>query len=208
MESFDQFKKAWNEAKEQPDNQAPISLAYLQEAIRCRVRKEKRVMMAYFWGSFVYQLIIYTLMSHLVIRFWGDWQTVGIATAGMLFYLPFTLLQLQKFKTMARAPIHQNSLSDMQAHVKQQYERLAGFYRFKRRFDWVGIPLTAFLFVVFIFKLFVKEGLAQPGMGALLTYLLVLTILSIAIYAENRKSFAIPLHQLALILKDMQRTKK
>jgi hypothetical protein len=160
--------------------------------------------MEYFWASFIYQLVIYALMTHLVIRFWGEWQTMAVGVGGILLYIPFTWLQLRKFKAMARAPMGTVPLLDMQAHVRNQYELLSRFFRFKQIFDWVSLPVTAFLFVVFIFKLYVTGALEQHPVGALLTYLLALGMLVAGIRRENQKSFAIPLGQLQSVLADMQ----
>jgi hypothetical protein len=204
MDSFEELKKAWDDTKNKPGNQAPMGNAYLEELIRTRVRKEKRVVMEYFWASFTYQLVIYALMAHLVIRFWGEWQTMVVGAGGILLYVPFTWLQLRKFKAMARAPIGNAPLLNMQAHVRNQYELLSGFFRFKRVFDWVGLPVTAFLFVVFIFKLYVTGGIEQHPVGASLTYLLALGMLVVGIRRENRKSFVVPLGQLQSVLADMQ----
>jgi hypothetical protein len=207
MESIEDLKKCWDENKSQemPD---PPSEESVQQLIKVRVRKEKNIVMEYFWASFVYQIIIYAFASHLIIKYWGDLEIRLWSLSVAVLYIPFTVILMRKFKAMCLPAVSKSISSgqSIRANVKSQFTLLSEFFRFKRAFDWVGIPLSCFVLVMIIFKLFVTGGIGEHLIGGILSYAAVLIPFVTATYFENRKRFINPLRRLEMVLEDMGET--
>lgn len=162
--------------------------------------------MEYFWASFVYQIIIYAFAAHLIIKFWGDVHIMVLSLAGALLYIPFTFIQMRKFKSMAM-PIKNKSnaaVLDIQTHVSNKYILLLDFFRFKKRYDYVGVPVSCFIMVMLFFSIYIKGGIREHLMAGLISYLIVLAVFILVIYFENKKRFKYPLQKLQLILEDIK----
>lgn len=206
MESFEEVEKFWKANKGQETNPNSLTKESVENMIKPRIKKEQHAVMQYFWASFIYQMLIYALASHLMIRFWGDAQVMLLSLAGALLYIPFTIVLMRKFKAMARMPIHQPGMPvrDVYSNVQMKYTLLTEFFRFKRRFDWVAIPLSCLIIVAILFKLYVNDGLEKHLAAGIITYLTILALFIAATYVENKKRFKKPLRQLKLILKDLE----
>jgi hypothetical protein len=163
--------------------------------IRKRTTQHTRESFQYFWASFVMQIIVYALLSHVLIKNFGNGMIMIPAAAGILLYIPFTIMIMNKFKTMAISK--SDSIS---AHVQKQYQLLESFYKFKRRYELILIPLISLIGTFITFQLFV------PGFylkAEIIVFFITLASCIIAIRAENKKSFDIPLSKLRLILEDL-----
>jgi hypothetical protein len=207
METFAEIKKCWQENTSQKSGADLLSKASVATVIRQRVKKEKNKVMQYFWASFTYQVLIYAFASHLVIKFWDDRQIMLLAVCGALLYIPFTIVLLKKFKAMNTqiAVKLDYSAQNIRDNVKNQYLLLSEFFRFKKRFEWLAIPLSCFIMVMIVFKLYVPGGMEDHLTGGIISFLALLACFVTAIYFENRKRFIEPLRQLELVLEDIDK---
>lgn len=200
MKSFDEAKKCWNENKQHEKGE--LQGEEVKQIIRQRIRKEKKVLFEYFWASYTWQFIIYVAMTNMIIQFWGDWKSVLICFSGILMYVPFTTVFIKKFKWMAAKA--DGSLQSLHSRLKLQREKMNDFFVFKRRFDWLGIPLNCLIITLIIFKLWVPGGWESHVTGAVIVYLLAITAFLIATVVENRKRFREPLYKMEGIIKEME----
>ena len=90
-------------------------------------------------------------------------------------------------------------------NVENEYAQLADFYNFKKRVDWLDVPISCAIIVVVTFTLFVKGGVEGNPLGSLVVFLLWLGMSLIAILAENKKRFLSPLRHLELVLSDLRK---
>jgi hypothetical protein len=97
------------------------------------------------------------------------------------------------------------SNDDIYLNIKNNYTRISEFFRFKKRFDWVIVPLNCVLIVVINFILFVPGGFMDNLMAGIILLIVWHLIFIIAIRIENRKKFTEPLRQLELILEDFEK---
>ena len=99
-----------------------------------------------------------------------------------------------------------SQVSDMFSNVENEYARLANFYKFKKRLDWIGVPVSCAIIVVVTFTMFVQGGVEGNPLGSLVVFLLWLGMSLIAILAENKKRFLSPLRHLGLLLSDLRKS--
>lgn len=206
METFEDIRKCWQQNMAKDANTGLLSKESIEGTIRARVRKQQAIVLQYFWPSFTYQVLIYAFASHLLIKFWGDGQVMLFSLCGAILYIPFTAILLNRFKAMyASATDKSFPVQNIGDHVKKQHALLLQFFRFKKRFEWLAIPLSCLIMVMIVFKLYVPGGIAEYPASGIIFFVMLLTCFATAIYFENRKHFAAPLRKLESILKDIDK---
>lgn len=206
MAPLDELKKGW-QANLPTSLEAPhYDQAALLAITRARSARQVNRAIRYFWASLTLQIIVYGLLSHVLIRFWGATDIQWICLLGVSLYLPFTMVLMRQFKRLARPSADQQKDSfSVQARIQQQYTNLKGFYRFKRRYEYGLIPLITALGVYLIFRLYVPGEVSQHLAGATTTYLLSLLACGWAIVRENDYHFKQPLGELEKVLNEFER---
>ena len=96
------------------------------------------------------------------------------------------------------------SNDDIYLNIKNSFSHMSEFFRLKKRFDWVIVPLNCVLIVVINFILFVPNGFMANIAAGILLLLVWLVIFLVAIRIENKKKFVEPLQQMELILEDFK----
>lgn len=205
MSTFDELKKVWDE------NQSSVSIpeAYdhrtLEKIIRSRTKKHMNTAMQYFWAAFVLQIVVYALLSHVMIKYGSDWETLLFSMAGALLFLPFTIMLMKKFKQMAvTKPNEGNTGTSLYNYVRQQQSLLQNFYKFKKSYELMLIPLSTIIGIFLTFKLYVPGGAAENLTGAIITFVITIISCGLVIRSENRKSFEQPLRQLNELIREFK----
>jgi len=201
------IENVWKEGKTREANPAPLTGKDLQAIIASRVRKEFKTVSEFVWAAIVYQIILYSFLAHTFIRHWGDMQTVLLCLAGGACYIPLTVALIRRIKTLFRHPSEApgSPVPDVFRKVEGEYARLADFFQFKKRMDWIGVPVSCAIIVLVTFTLFVKGGVEGNPAGSLLVFAVWVGLSLIAIHAENKKRFISPLQHLELLLNDLKR---
>jgi hypothetical protein len=201
------IENVWKEGKAREADPAALTGKDLQAIIASRVRKEFKTVSEFVWAAIVYQIIVYSFLAHTFIRHWGDMQTMLVCLAGGACYIPLTVALIRKIKTLFGRPLEAagSSVPDVFHKVKGEYARLADFFAFKRRMDWIGVPVSCAIIVLVTFTLFVKGGVEGNLVGSLVVFAVWVGVSLVAIHAENKKRFISPLRQLELVLDDLKR---
>jgi hypothetical protein len=204
MENFDEIKKLWSENKVTVTCNTPVSPEYVDQLISNRIKKVNRNFREYFWTSFIYQNMVYACLAFLIVRYFSRPDIAILSIAGILLYIPFTIVFMKKFKSAFLLNKEGVAFSDddIYLNIKNRYTRLSEFFRFKKRFDWVIVPLNCVLIVVINFILFVPGGVMANITAGIILLIVWLVIFIIAIRIENKKKFLEPLRQLETILED------
>lgn len=205
MQNLDEFKKNWKE-KTRTADASPLDQGSWQKIVKQRANKQRNVSIKYFWAAFTLNIIVYAFLSHIIIRYWEDTPVLLISIFCLLLYVPFTVVLMRKFKRMAILKSKDTHTSGLpiKAYVEQQYHLLNGFYRFKKRYEIILIPLSSAILIWVLFRLYLPGGVLTHPILALVLYLLTLASCIAAIVTENKKRFKQPLAQLEEILRDME----
>lgn len=203
MSVLDDFKDQWNEEKHPSTELPPFDRSALEQLTRTRARQQVNQAMRYFWGAFTLQIIVYALLTHVGIRFWGEPRNQWLCLAGILLYLPFTTMLLRKFKQIAVAsPGRNDSTDSVQTRIRAQYLNLVSFYRFKKRYEYLLIPASTGLGIFLTFQLYVPGGVAPNLTTAACLFALTLLSCVWAIRRENRQQFERPISELEKLLSE------
>jgi hypothetical protein len=202
------IENVWKEGKAREADPAPLTGKDLQGIIASRVRKEFKVVSEFVWAAIVYQIILYSFLAHTFIRHWGDMKIMLLCLAGAACYIPLTAALMRRIKTLFRRPSSDapgSPVPDVFRKVEGEYARLADFFQFKKRMDWIGVPVSCAIIVLVTFTLFVKGGIEGNPVGGLVVFAVWVGLSLLAIHAENKKRFISPLRHLELLLDDLKR---
>lgn len=172
-----------------------INIDDMKAIVKRQTKKEMNIVMKYFWASFALQLLVYSLLTHVVVKYWLDIYTVVPAVAGILIYIPFTHILLRRFKKMASVPIEGNGVS-IQQYLTRQQLALESFLKFKKGYEWFLIPLSSAVGVFLVFKLYVPGGIQAFPFGASVTFCITILGCYLAIRSENERNFSTPINHL------------
>jgi len=206
MENFDEIKKLWSESKGASFSDGSVSSDYIDDVISKRIKKVRNNFREYFWASFFYQNLVYGCLAFLIVRFFNRTDIVILSAVGILLYIPFTVMFMKKFKSafLRNKEGIEYSNDDIYLNIKNSFSHMSEFFRLKKRFDWVIVPLNCVLIVVINFILFVPNGFMANIAAGILLLLVWLVIFLVAIRIENKKKFVEPLQQMELILEDFK----
>ena len=206
MELSNEIENLWKEGKAREEGLAPLTGKDLQAIISSRVRKELKTVSQFVWAAIVYQIILYSFLTHTLVRHWGDIQTMLLCLAGAALYIPLTVALLRRVRTLYRRPSETlgSAVPDVFHKVEGEYARLADFFQFKKRMDWIGVPVSCAIIVLVTFTLFVEGGVKANLVAGLTIFALWVGMSLIAIRAENRKRFIAPLRHLEQVLEDLK----
>ena len=206
MALSNEIENVWKEGKAREAGFAPLTGEDLRTIISSRVRKEFKTVSQFVWAAIVYQNILYAFLTHTLIRHWGDIQIMLLCLAGGAFYIPLTVALLRGVRTLYRRPSEApgSPVPDVFHKVEGEYARLADFFQFKKRMDWIGVPVSCAIIVLVTFTLFVEGGAKGNPLAAFAFFALWVGMSLIAIRAENRKRFISPLRNLEQVLDDLK----
>jgi hypothetical protein len=207
MSTFEELKKVWEANQESAVPYTPYDHKSLDNIIKSRTKKNMKKAMHYFWGALFLQILVYALLSHVIIKYGGDTKTLFFGIGGILLHLPFTILLIKKFKRMAIVKPAQGNSASLHQYVFQQHKLLRSFYTFKKRYEFLLVPLSTAIGVFLTFKLFVPGGVEGNPTGAILTFLITLVTMVASIRSENKKTFEQPLRELNQLLDEFQAEK-
>lgn len=206
MENFDEIKQLWNSST--PGTASTLSLKneWLLQ-VKQRARKTLHTGMQFFWASFIYQMIIYAFLAHIIIKYRQDTTTLWVSSVCLILYVPFLIVLFKKYKAMAVAESKNTRTGNvsMKKYIMEQYKLLSGFFRFKKWYETILIPLSSACFVWIFFRLYIPGGLASYPIAAGVFFLCVLAACTLAIFLENKRNFRKPLKEFEEILLDLNR---
>src|SRR5215469_13578204 len=119
----------WKEGKAREEGLAPLTGKDLQAIISSRVRKELKTVSQFVWAAIAYQIILYSFLTHTLVRHWGDIQTMLLCLARAALYIPLTVALLRRAKILCRRPSEAlgSAVPDVFHKVEGECARLADF---------------------------------------------------------------------------------
>jgi hypothetical protein len=199
MKNLDELKDRWNCMPAVHSNYDALTM---KKVLNGRAGKQTKIALQYFWASLALQILVYSLLSHVVVKYWYDIAAVIPALVGILIYIPFTLTVLKKFRQLAFMKIQSNSAASIREYLSNQRIGLESILAFKNRYELFLIPLSCAIGVLLIFKLYVPEGALGNPTGAIITLAISLASCAFAIWRENKKHFYDPIRELTKVLED------
>lgn len=198
--TIDKLKEQWGKNEDNLVEPPDYSRQDFNRIIKSRIMKNKNIALQYFWASFTLQILVYALLCHVVIKYWGqqDIQLAGLA--GIALYIPFTMMLLKKYKRIAKTRLMDKVDASLYNHIVFCRQELGSFYRFKKRYEIILVPISAAIGVFLTFELYLPGGVLTYLSGAVITFVIALLSCLYAIRLENEKNFERPLAQFQQML--------
>ncbi|MEI9918065.1 MAG: hypothetical protein WDO14_04595 [Bacteroidota bacterium] len=173
--------------------------ATIQKIVKERVRKNSGKAFQYFWASFALQIMVYAMLSYAIAKYWNDPLITLPSLLGIAAYIPFTIMLMKRFKAMAATSYEGN----MFAYIDRRREILESFYRFKRRYEIVLIPLGILIGIYLPFQLYIPGGVWNYPEEAFAVLLVSVASCAISIQRENKRNFEEPIARFKMILGEL-----
>ena len=208
MNHFNEWKENWQKDSP-PNNMALLDEASLTSLVKGRTKIQKNKYMQYFWASFIYQIIMYGVFTHIAISYWNDGRLLAVSVLGVLLFIPFTIILMKKFKRLAvlGAGEKDRSEKNLKDFVIEHHRLMKSFFTFKWYYELFLIPLTAAILVWMFFRIYISGGAGAHPAASVVLFLLILGGCAAAITAENNRNFRVPLRNLEAILTDLETEK-
>src|SRR3954466_3696330 len=136
--TLDEMKSEWRKG----GDKGSYDEAALKQLVRARVRKHTGTAFQYFWAAFVLQIILYAMLSHVILKYWYEPTMTMPALLGIAAFIPFTTVMVRRFKAVA---LMNSSQGPMSTYVARRREFLESFYKFKRKYELMLIPLATLI---------------------------------------------------------------
>lgn len=206
MATNNEIANVWKEGKAREAGHVSLTGKDLQGIIASRVRKEFKTVSEFVWAAILYQIVLYSFLTRTFILHWGNMQVMFLCLAGAACYIPLTVALIRRIGTLFRRPSQApgSLVPDVFHKVEGEYARLADFFQFKKRMDWIGVPVSCAIIVLVTFTLYVKGGVEGNPLAGLAVFALWVGMSLIAIHAENKKRFISPLRHLEQVLDDLK----
>jgi len=199
MSTIDEYKRSWQERSADVNrNTIPDDVFY--QMVRTRGKKHLGMSMRYFWASLTYNIIVYAMLIHVLIRHIDEPRIVMIVIGGLLIFIPFTAVLVSRFSRIAVVKGH--DAASIQHRLQVQLDLLISFFRFKKRYEWFLIPLSCLAGVVLTFEIFVPGALKENLVLGLVIFIGTLASCIAAVANENRKNFKEPIKELKSLLSE------
>jgi hypothetical protein len=208
MSTLEELKEIWQQTGNV--ERKAVTQPSLEKLIKIRVSKHTKNSLGYFWASFTLQIIVYALFFHVILKYGQTATVLYTSIGGVVLYIPFTIMLLRTFKKIAtEKPLIQSDIdTSLYDFVSHQQALLRTFYHFKKWYEGFSIPLSCLVGVFLVFELYVPGGVNEYRQGATITFLVSLASCIAAIYAENKKSFILPIKQLQAVLEEFKQDKE
>ena len=213
MKTIDELRLQWS--SENTSATTNFSEDSFQKIVKSRVRKQSQQAFKYFWASFVLQIAVYALLGHVIIKslvqMFGARTTTYDAGAvallgfcGVALYVPFTFVLMKKFKAMATSSRTKNADAPIREYAMKNYQLLSSFFKFKKVYELVLIPLSSALGTIVCFELWFPGGVLQFPTGAAMVFAITLLSCVWVIRDENKVYFERPIAELRVLLDELE----
>jgi amino acid transporter len=200
-----EIENVWKEGRAVEAEPVAVTSKDLGTMVSSRVRKERKTVSQFVWAVIVYQIILYSFLARTLVRHWGDMQIMLLCLAAGALYVLLTVAFIRRVKALfgpLKAPGAE--VPDVFQKVAGEHTRLADFFRFKKRMDWIGVPVSCAIIVLVTFSLFVEGGVEGNPRASLGVFAVWIGMSLVAIHAVNKKRFISPLRNLEQVLEDLK----
>ena len=81
------FDELWEDGDLREPSLSPQDL---HRIVSSRIRRERRIVSKFVWAAVVYQIILYSFLTHVMIKRWGNERILLLCLSGVALYIPIT----------------------------------------------------------------------------------------------------------------------
>lgn len=196
MKKFEDIKQIWECEHNKVENLQAYDENAIETVIKNRIKLHKNTVMKYFWTTFILQLTVYAIFSHLFVKSLFSDNILWPCLIVIILFIPFTTVLLKKYKAIAVTNLNNNSGSSIKQFLHEHKSHLESFYKFKKRYELILVPVCSAITVIIYFQKFVNYVSSYKWIIALIIFTSSSLIWYVLIKWQNKKSFQDPLSQI------------
>jgi len=196
MKKFEDIKQMWECEHNKVENLQTYDENAIETVIKNRIKLHKNTVMKYFWTTFILQLTVYAIFSHLFVKSLFSDTILWSCLIVIILFVPFTAVLLKKYKAIAVTKLNNNSDSSIKQFLQEHKYYLESFYKFKKRYEWVLVPVCSAILAIISFQKLVNLNSSNKWMVATLIFLSSSLIWYVLLRWQNKKSFEQPLDEI------------
>ncbi|MDO3643147.1 hypothetical protein [Mucilaginibacter sp. L3T2-6] len=205
MDTLDNLKQLWLQDSLETNTNETLNKETMEKIIKPQIKKEQNYIKEYLLAFAVWQILVYAALSHFMVRYWADRQFVLCCAIGILSFIPYSII-FHRHANCVKLRALKNPdapLAGLQTDLSSQIKQVSSYFTFKKRFDYIGIPVISFVMMAIIMKVSPVPHTITAGA---ITFGITLAIMARTTYVQNKNNFELPLAKLRLILADLTDT--
>src|SRR5215471_1563254 len=117
------FDELWKDGNVREPSPSPFSSQDLHRVVSSRVRRERRTVSKFVWAAILYQIILYSFLTHVLITRWGDERIFLLCLSGVAVYIPITAALIRRVRALYRptSSLVSSQVSDVLCNVENEY---------------------------------------------------------------------------------------
>lgn len=203
MDTLDDLKQIWLQDSRQTNTNNAVNKETMKRIIKPQIKKEQNYIKEYLMAFAVWQILVYAALSHFMVRYWADQQFAFCCAIGILSFIPYSIIFHRHVNSVKlRAVSNPDApLTDLQTDLANQIKQVSSYFSFKKKFDFIGIPVISFVMAAIIMKV---SPVPLTSTAGTIIFGITLIIMAWTTYVQNKNNFELPLAKLRLILADLQ----
>src|SRR5215813_7661117 len=116
------FDELWKDGNVREPSPSPVSTQDLHRIVSSRLRRERRIVSKFVWAAVVYQIILYSFLTNVLITRWGDERIFFLCLSGMAVYIPITAALIRRVRALYRpmSSMVASQFSDLLRNVENE----------------------------------------------------------------------------------------
>jgi hypothetical protein len=196
MKKFEDIKQMWECEHNKVENWQTYDENAIESVIKSRIKLHKNTVMKYFWTTFILQLTVYAIFSHLFVKSLFSDTILWSCLIVIILFIPFTSVLLKKYKAIAVTKLNNNSGTSIKHFLQEHKYHLESFYKFKKRYEFVLVPVCSGITAIIYFQKFVNQASSYKWIIASIIFISSSIIWYVLIRWQNKKSFEQPLNEI------------
>ena len=203
MDTLDDLRGDWKRGRDLGAPILPLKSSDLKEWIKDRMKKEQRLVFRYAVKTFIWSVMVFSFLSYLIIRFWGDWNLFAVSLAALAIYIPFTAIFMNHFKRFFAAECGAQQAVDLQQGLQVKFRSLKRFYQVKRAFDWLMVPLSCAVIALVVNKYAFDAPFTEKLGFNISTFVLYSVAFTYVTVKDNTTYFKVPIKKIEAVMKEI-----
>lgn len=175
--------------------------------IKKQMKKQNNIIMHYFWGTFIFHILIYALLGHVTVKYGvvlSDHFVLALGLSGIFLTIPFTVKLISKFKQLAIIQVGGKGEGAIRDQLGLKYNMLSSYYNFKKIYDYLIIPVHSAIGVALSVHIVAPGSVSFISFPIVIIFALTLGSCWWVVYSDNKKYFVKPLREIKSILDEFE----
>ncbi|MBG6236117.1 hypothetical protein IWX76_002698 [Pedobacter sp. CAN_A7] len=204
MDTLDDLRGDWKRGRDLGAPLLPLKNSELKDWIKGSMKKEQQLVFRYAVKTFIWSLLVFSFLTYLMLRFWGDWNLFVVCMAAMAIYIPFTAVFMKHYKRFFAVECGVQQEVDLKQGLHIKFMALKQFYSVKKIFDWLMVPLSCAVIALTVNKYAFDAPFIEHLGFNIITFILYSTAFIYVTRKDNTTYFKVPMKKMETVMREME----